>query len=237
MSAVYDTMQVITCDVATTRLGQAASVAAALLAAGAPGKRMALPGARVVMQQPPQEEPLRGQPSDVEIHAAELLRLREQLAGTLVRHTGQTPGRIADDLERDKVFDASATREYGLIDHVVASRKLSAAPSAGRRARNAAARTAAAARSHVRRGRVRRPPPRSPRPGRPDQPGPLHPHLRGPARRTGAGRAGGRVKEALTPMHIRGDSEVYTHTPTEALRVPAGERRAKRVTVPPVSRS
>jgi ATP-dependent Clp protease protease subunit len=133
MSAVYDTMQVITCDVATTCLGQAASVAAVLLAAGAPGKRTALPGARVVMQQPSYEEPLRGQPSDLEIHAAELLRLREQLAGMLVRHTGQTPGRIADDLERDKMFDASAAREYGLIDHVIASRKISAAPSpAGR---------------------------------------------------------------------------------------------------------
>lgn len=133
MSAVYDTMQVITCDVATTCLGQAASVAAALLAAGAPGKRMALPGARVVMQQPSYEEPLRGQPSDLEIHAAELLRLREQLAGMLVRHTGQTPGRIAGDLERDQVFDASAAREYGLIDHVIAPRKVSAAPSpAGR---------------------------------------------------------------------------------------------------------
>jgi ATP-dependent Clp protease protease subunit len=76
---------------------------------------------------------LRGQPSDLEIHAAELLRLREQLAGMLVRHTGQTPGRIADDLERDKMFDASAAREYGLIDHVIASRRISAAPSpAGR---------------------------------------------------------------------------------------------------------
>jgi ATP-dependent Clp protease protease subunit len=133
MAAVYDTMQVVTCDVATTCLGQAASTAAALLAAGAPGKRMALPGARIVMQQPSYEEPLHGQPSDLEIHAAELLRLREQLAGVLVRHTGQAPRRIAADLERDKIFDAPAARDYGLIDHVIASRKTSAAPSPARR--------------------------------------------------------------------------------------------------------
>ncbi|ATW47381.1 ATP-dependent Clp protease proteolytic subunit [Streptomyces peucetius] len=129
MSAVYDTMQVVTCDVATTCIGQAAQTAAPLLAAGTPGKRMALPGARIVMQQPSYEEPLRGQPSDLEIHAAELLRLREQLAGMLVRHTGQAPERIAADLERDKIFDAAAAREYGLIDHVITSRKLSATTS------------------------------------------------------------------------------------------------------------
>ncbi|ALC24602.1 ATP-dependent Clp protease proteolytic subunit [Streptomyces pristinaespiralis] len=132
MSAIYDTMQVVMCDVATTCLGQAASTAVALLTAGTPGKRMALPGARIVMQQPSYEEPLRGQPSDLEIHAAELLRLREQLASTLVRHTGNTPERIAADLERDKIFDAAGAREYGLIDHVVTSRKLSAAPPTAR---------------------------------------------------------------------------------------------------------
>jgi ATP-dependent Clp protease protease subunit len=126
MSAIYDTMQVVMCDVQTTCLGQAASTAVTLLAAGTPGKRMALPGARIVMQQPAYEEPLRGQPSDLEIHAAELLRLREQLASMLVRHTGNDPDRIAADLERDKIFDATAAKEYGLIDHVVTSRKLSA---------------------------------------------------------------------------------------------------------------
>jgi ATP-dependent Clp protease protease subunit len=131
MSAIYDTMQVVMCDVQTTCLGQAASTAVTLLAAGTPGKRMALPGARIVMQQPVYEEPLRGQPSDLEIHAAELLRLREQLASMLVRHTGNDPDRIAADLERDKIFDATAAKEYGLIDHVVTSRKLSAvAPTA-----------------------------------------------------------------------------------------------------------
>ncbi|MFF3291339.1 ATP-dependent Clp protease proteolytic subunit [Streptomyces sp. NPDC003023] len=133
MSAIYDTMQIVTCDVATTCLGQAVSTAVTLLAAGAPGKRMALPGARIVMQQPAYEEPLRGQPSDLEIHAAELLRLREQLAGMLTRHTGRSPERIAADLERDKIFDAPAAREYGLIDHVVASRKMPTTPPHGGR--------------------------------------------------------------------------------------------------------
>jgi ATP-dependent Clp protease protease subunit len=132
MSAIYDTMQVVMCDVQTTCLGQAASTAVTLLAAGTPGKRMALPGARIVMQQPAYEEPLRGQPSDLEIHAAELLRLREQLASMLVRHTGNDPDRIAADLERDKIFDATAAKEYGLIDHVVTSRKLSAVPPTAR---------------------------------------------------------------------------------------------------------
>ncbi|MFF3457704.1 ATP-dependent Clp protease proteolytic subunit [Streptomyces sp. NPDC002730] len=125
MSAIYDTMQVITCDVETTCLGQAASTAALLLAAGAPGKRMALPGARIVVQQPAIEEQLRGQPSDLEIEAQELLRLRAQLAGMLVRHTGQTPERIAADLERDKIFDAEDAKAYGLVDHVIKNRKTS----------------------------------------------------------------------------------------------------------------
>ncbi|MCX4824918.1 ATP-dependent Clp protease proteolytic subunit [Streptomyces sp. NBC_01142] len=127
MSAIYDTMQVVTCDVETTCLGQAASTAAVLLAAGAPGKRMALPGARVVVQQPAIEEPLRGQPSDLEIHAQELLRLRAQLAQMLVRHTGQDAGRIAADLERDKIFDAEDAKAYGLVDHVIRNRKSSLA--------------------------------------------------------------------------------------------------------------
>ncbi|MEU3921111.1 ATP-dependent Clp protease proteolytic subunit [Streptomyces sp. NPDC029004] len=125
MSAIYDTMQVITCDVETTCLGQAASTAALLLSAGAPGKRMALPGARIVLQQPGFEEPLHGQPSDLEIQAQELLRLRTQLAGMLVRHTGQASERIDADLERDKIFDAEDARAYGLVDHVIKNRKTS----------------------------------------------------------------------------------------------------------------
>ncbi|MEV6787633.1 ATP-dependent Clp protease proteolytic subunit [Streptomyces sp. NPDC051098] len=125
MAAIYDTMQVVTCDVETTCLGQAASTAALLLAAGAPGKRMALPGARIVVQQPAIEEPLRGQPSDLDIAAQELLRLRAQLAAMLVTHTGQAAERIAADLERVKVFDAEAAKEYGLLDHVIRNRKTS----------------------------------------------------------------------------------------------------------------
>jgi ATP-dependent Clp protease protease subunit len=123
MSAVYDTMRLIGCDVATTCIGQAASTAAVLLAAGAPGKRMALPGARVLVRQPAMEEPLHGQPSDLDIHARELLRLRDQLAGMLARHTGRSRERVDADLERDTVFDAAAAVAYGLADHVVANRK------------------------------------------------------------------------------------------------------------------
>ncbi|MFK4226507.1 ATP-dependent Clp protease proteolytic subunit [Streptomyces sp. NPDC019890] len=125
MSAIYDTMQVVTCDVETTCLGQAASTAALLLAAGAPGKRMALPGSRIVVQQPAFDEPLQGRPSDLEIQAQELLRLRDQLARMLVHHTGQTSQRIAADLERDTIFDAVDAKAYGLVDHVVKNRKAS----------------------------------------------------------------------------------------------------------------
>ncbi|MEU2164848.1 ATP-dependent Clp protease proteolytic subunit [Streptomyces sp. NPDC019208] len=125
MSAVYDTMQTVTCDIVTTCLGQAASTAAVLLAAGAPGKRMALPGARVVVQQPSLPEPVQGQPTDLDVQAQELLRLREQLAAMLVRHSGQSVERIAADLDRATVFDAAGALEYGLIDHLVKNRKAS----------------------------------------------------------------------------------------------------------------
>ncbi|MFF7714188.1 ATP-dependent Clp protease proteolytic subunit [Streptomyces sp. NPDC007988] len=125
MSALYDTMQTVTCDISTTCLGQAASTAAVLLAAGAPGKRMALPGARVVVQQPSLPEPVQGQPTDLDVQAQELLRLREQLAAMLVRHSGQSAERIAADLDRDTVFDAAGALQYGLIDHLVKNRKAS----------------------------------------------------------------------------------------------------------------
>ncbi|MFC8918744.1 ATP-dependent Clp protease proteolytic subunit [Streptomyces sp. NPDC057116] len=123
MSAIYDTMRVVTCDVETTCIGQAASTAAVLLAAGTPGKRLALPGARVLLQQPAMEEPLHGQPTDLDIHAQELLRLRERMADMLALHTGRSRERVGEDLERDTVFDAPAAVAYGLVDHVVASRK------------------------------------------------------------------------------------------------------------------
>ncbi|MDX2917567.1 MULTISPECIES: ATP-dependent Clp protease proteolytic subunit [Streptomyces] len=122
MAAVYDTMRYLTCDVETFCLGQAGSYAAALLAAGAKGRRHALPGARVVIQQPALEEPMRGQPSDLEIHARELVRTREMFAAMLVRHTGRTAEQITADIERDTILDAKAALAYGLVDHVVENR-------------------------------------------------------------------------------------------------------------------
>ncbi|MEV6651649.1 ATP-dependent Clp protease proteolytic subunit [Streptomyces sp. NPDC051219] len=123
MSAIYDTMQFVTCDVETICLGQAVSSAAVLLAAGTPGKRLALPGARVVIDQPAIPEPVRGQPSDLEIQAQELLRVREMLTRMLVRHTGRSTERISADIERDKILDAEGARAYGLVDRIVHSRK------------------------------------------------------------------------------------------------------------------
>ncbi len=122
MAAVYDTMQFLTCEVETFCLGQAGSYAAALLAAGAKGRRHALPGARVVIQQPALEEPMRGQPSDLEIHARELVRTREMFAAMLVRHTGRTAEQITADIERDTILDAKAALAYGLVDHVMENR-------------------------------------------------------------------------------------------------------------------
>ncbi|MCT4353671.1 ATP-dependent Clp protease proteolytic subunit [Streptomyces sp. Je 1-79] len=122
MAAIYDTMQVVTCDVETTCLGQAASTAAVLLAAGAPGKRLALPGARVVLQQPTTDEPLQGQPSDLDIQARELIRLRAMVAGMLVTHTGQSRERIDADIDRTTILDARAATDYGLVDHVIRNR-------------------------------------------------------------------------------------------------------------------
>ncbi|GGP66501.1 ATP-dependent Clp protease proteolytic subunit [Streptomyces sindenensis] len=122
MAAVYDTMQFLTCEVETFCLGQTGSYAAALLAAGAKGRRHALPGARVVIQQPALEEPMRGQPSDLEIHARELVRTREMFAAMLVRHTGRTAEQITADIERDTILDAKAALAHGLVDHVVENR-------------------------------------------------------------------------------------------------------------------
>ncbi|TXS28570.1 ATP-dependent Clp protease proteolytic subunit [Streptomyces sp. ms191] len=125
MSAIYDTMQVVTCDIETTCLGQAASTAAVLLAAGAPGKRMALPGARVVLRQPATDEPIQGQPSDLDIQARELLRLRAMVAGMLATHTGRSRERIDADIDRTTILDAAAATAYGLVDHVVRNRAAS----------------------------------------------------------------------------------------------------------------
>lgn len=127
MTAIYDTMQFVSCDVETTCLGQAASTAAVLLAAGTPGKRFALPGARVLIHQPAIAEPIRGQASDLAIHAEELLRSRSLLEELLSRHTGQSRERITADIERDKILDAPAAQEYGLVDRIIPSRKTSLA--------------------------------------------------------------------------------------------------------------
>ncbi|GGO40294.1 MULTISPECIES: ATP-dependent Clp protease proteolytic subunit [Streptomyces] len=124
-TAIYDTLRYTTCDVETVCLGQAASAAAVLLAAGTPGKRSILPGARVLLQQPALPEELRGQPTDLAIQADELRRTRTLLEEMLVRHTGRDAERVTADIERDMVLDAAAAVEYGLVDRVVPSRRAS----------------------------------------------------------------------------------------------------------------
>ncbi|MFF8972682.1 ATP-dependent Clp protease proteolytic subunit [Streptomyces sp. NPDC014995] len=123
MTAVYDTLRYITCDVETLCLGQAGASAAVLLAAGTPGKRSVLPGARVVIRQPALPEPIEGQASDLVIQAEELTRTRARLEEMLVRHTGRTPEQVSADIERDRVLDARETVEYGLADRIVPSRR------------------------------------------------------------------------------------------------------------------
>lgn len=122
MTAIYDTMAYLTCEVETFCLGQAGAAAAVLLAAGAPGKRHALPGARVVVQQPELSEPVQGQPSDLEIEARELARMRDTQIGMLARHTGRPAEQIAADTERDLILDAAGAQDYGLVDHIVQRR-------------------------------------------------------------------------------------------------------------------
>ena len=119
MSAVYDTMRFVSCEVETVCLGQAASAAAVLLAAGTPGKRSALPGSRVLIHQPSFEAPVQGQTSDLIVQVAELMRTRERLEEMLARHTGRSREQVAADIERDKVLDAQAAVEYGLVDQVI----------------------------------------------------------------------------------------------------------------------
>ncbi|MCQ8190329.1 ATP-dependent Clp protease proteolytic subunit [Streptomyces rugosispiralis] len=123
MTAVYDTMRFVSCDIETVCLGQAASAAAVLLAAGTPGKRLALPGARILIHQAAFSEPVEGTTSDLEIQANELRRTQEMLEEMLVRHTGRSVERIRADIDRDKIFDAEAARAYGLVDEVTQSRK------------------------------------------------------------------------------------------------------------------
>ena len=115
--AMYDTMQYVKPDVTTTCMGQAASAAALLLTAGAKGKRYALPNSRIMIHQP--LGGAQGQATDIEIHAREILRMREYLNGILVHHTGQPMEKIANDTERDFFMSSEQAKEYGLIDAVV----------------------------------------------------------------------------------------------------------------------
>jgi len=117
--AIYDTMHYIRPDVATICIGQAASMGAVLLAGGAKGKRRALPNARILIHQP--LGGFRGQATDIEIHAKEILRWRQTLNETLARHTGQNVKRIATDTERDNIMTAAEALEYGLLDEVIES--------------------------------------------------------------------------------------------------------------------
>ena len=121
MTAIYDTIQFVKPQVQTVCLGQAASAAAVILAAGTPGKRFALPHARILIHQPYTEGG--GQGSDIEIQANEILRMREEMIGMFSKHTGRTPEQIGQDIERDKILTADMAKEYGIIDQVIASRK------------------------------------------------------------------------------------------------------------------
>ncbi|MGB3414895.1 MAG: ATP-dependent Clp protease proteolytic subunit [Microbacteriaceae bacterium] len=123
MTAIYDTMQYIRPDVQTVCLGQAASAAAVLLAAGAPGKRLALPNARILIHQPAMGGSGQGQASDIEIQAAEILRMREWLEETLAHHSKKDVKQVHKDIDRDKILSAAEAVEYGLIDQILTSRK------------------------------------------------------------------------------------------------------------------
>ena len=123
MTAIYDTMQYIRPQIQTVCVGQAASAAAVLLAAGAPGKRLALPNARVLIHQPSSGDSGRGQASDIEIQANEMLRLREWLEATLSKHSKRSVAEINKDIDRDKILTAPEALDYGLIDQVLTSRK------------------------------------------------------------------------------------------------------------------
>lgn len=118
--AIYDTMQYIKPDVSTICMGMAASMASVLLAAGAPGKRFALPYSRVMIHQP--LGGVQGQASEIEITAREILRIRDEMNGILAHHTGQSKENIAQDTDRDNYMTSQQAKEYGLIDEVV-SRK------------------------------------------------------------------------------------------------------------------
>ncbi len=120
--AIYDTMQFIRPDVTTICIGQAASMGALLLAAGAPGKRFALPNSRILIHQPSMSG-LSGQATDIDIHAREILRLRRRMNEILAKHTSQGLDRIQSDVERDYIMTADQAREYGIVDQVISKKE------------------------------------------------------------------------------------------------------------------
>ncbi|AJM77617.1 ATP-dependent Clp protease proteolytic subunit [Rathayibacter toxicus] len=122
MTAIYDTMQYIRPHIQTVVLGQAASAAAVLTAAGTPGKRLALPNARILIHQPAVEQG-GGQASDIEIQAAEIMRMRDWLEHTLSEHSNRSLEQVRKDIDRDKILGANDALDYGLIDQVLTSRK------------------------------------------------------------------------------------------------------------------
>ncbi len=126
LTAIYDTMQFVRPDIQTVCMGQAASAAAVLLAAGTPGKRMALTNSRVLIHQPSGSTEGAMQVSDLEITANEIQRMRDLEEVILARHTGQTLERIRVDIERDKILTADEAKEYGFVDEVLTTRKMSA---------------------------------------------------------------------------------------------------------------
>jgi ATP-dependent Clp protease, protease subunit len=122
LTAIYDTMRFVKPDIQTVCLGQAASAAAILLAAGAKGKRMALPNSRILIHQP-YTEGTYGQTSDIEIQANEILRMRELLERMIAEHTGRDQAQVSRDIDRDKILTAEGAVEYGLVDAILESRK------------------------------------------------------------------------------------------------------------------
>ncbi|MFE3451441.1 ATP-dependent Clp protease proteolytic subunit [Nonomuraea sp. NPDC059194] len=121
MTAIYDTMQFVRPEIQTVCLGQAASAAAVLLSGGTPGKRFALPNARVLIHQPSTEGG--GQGSDIEIQAREILRMRALLEEIIAKHSGKAPAEVRKDIERDKILNADEAKAYGLIDDIIPARK------------------------------------------------------------------------------------------------------------------
>ena len=120
--SVFDTMNFIKPDVSTLCLGQAASMGAFLLSAGAKGKRFALPNSRIMIHQPLSSGGLGGQASDIEIHARELIKIKQKLNELLAKHTGQPLEKVERDTDRDNFMSSEAAKEYGLIDEVIATR-------------------------------------------------------------------------------------------------------------------